>query len=134
MDFAKIPADSEHLSEIDRLSFPGAYNASKYYARSKDTYLVKRNKTSRVVAFIQLRKIKEEKKIWIHLLAVHPEYRRQKLGTQLISDAEVFAKHAGYSAIYLSVLEDNLSARKLYKKCGFEPVENSMNCLIKKLI
>lgn len=52
-------------------------------------------------------------------LAVHPEYRRQGVAQQLLSNCEDKAKEWGFSEIYLHVLENNHAARQLYYQAGY---------------
>jgi len=53
-------------------------------------------------------------------LAVHPQWRRQGLATQLLEASEQQAKHWGFQQIYLHVLEDNHAARELYTRVGYQ--------------
>ncbi|MBE9162944.1 GNAT family N-acetyltransferase [Tychonema sp. LEGE 06208] len=52
-------------------------------------------------------------------LAVHPEYRRQGVAQQLLSNCEDTAREWGFSEIYLHVLENNHAARQLYYQAGY---------------
>ncbi|MEG4803253.1 GNAT family N-acetyltransferase [Microcoleus sp. ARI1-B5] len=52
-------------------------------------------------------------------LAVHPEYRRQGVAQQLLSNCEDTAREWGFSEIYLHVLENNHGARQLYYQAGY---------------
>ena len=58
----------------------------------------------------------------VHLLqiAVHPDYQRQGLATQL--GHRLFADKAGRSAIYLEVRASNEPAQLLYTALGFHTV------------
>lgn len=53
-------------------------------------------------------------------LYVLEEYRNQKIATKLISEAKSWAKEKDILYVTLNVLCDNLVARKLYYKEGFE--------------
>ncbi len=62
----------------------------------------------------------------IHLinLAVHPDFRRQKIATELFEFMIrcVEARHALPLQIYLEVRPSNLPARKFYEKKGFRVI------------
>lgn len=53
-------------------------------------------------------------------LAVHPSYRRQGAAKQLLLSCERTAVAWGFQDLYLHVLEDNVSARRLYRQMGYE--------------
>lgn len=53
----------------------------------------------------------------INGIAVHPDYRHQKIGTRLLKLA---IANMDTSIIYLTVLADNENAIKLYEKTGFK--------------
>ncbi|WP_079529276.1 GNAT family N-acetyltransferase [Halobacillus hunanensis] len=50
---------------------------------------------------------------------VHPECRGQGAGEMLLEKAIQFAKGIGLEILQLSVVKDNLPAKKLYEKVGF---------------
>ena len=52
-------------------------------------------------------------------VAVQPSGQRQGIGSRLVADALVAAKHAGARRLFLEVAADNNPARALYEKCGF---------------
>jgi len=52
-------------------------------------------------------------------LAVHPEYRRQGVAQELLSNCEKTAREWGFDEIYLHVLENNHAARQLYYQAGY---------------
>ena len=60
-------------------------------------------------------------------LAVHPDFRRQKIGSDLLSRAIGMMKTENVSRIFLEVREDNLAARKLYEKFGFQFIQRRPN-------
>ena len=53
-------------------------------------------------------------------LRVHPDYRRQKIGQKIMSFIEKFGKEKGVDFIFLGWDADNQSARKFYKKLGYD--------------
>ncbi len=52
-------------------------------------------------------------------LRVHPEYRGQGIGSQIMKFIEDFGKEKGVDFIFLGCDADNQSARKFYKKLGY---------------
>lgn len=55
-------------------------------------------------------------------LAVRPAGRRKGVATALVETAARRAEAAGAGRLFLEVAEDNLAARALYARLGFEPV------------
>ena len=55
----------------------------------------------------------------IHLLAVHPDARRERLGTALVQEAQRLSLAWGKRAIHLDVYPGNLAASRLYLAEGF---------------
>jgi [ribosomal protein S18]-alanine N-acetyltransferase len=53
-------------------------------------------------------------------VAVTPEARRRGVGASLVSAAGVTALSRGAASMHLEVAEDNLAARALYAKLGYE--------------
>ena len=57
-------------------------------------------------------------------LAVHPNFRRIKIGRRLLEDSIAYAAERGVDRIELEVNVMNQTARELYRKMGF--VENNI--------
>ena len=55
----------------------------------------------------------------IGLLAVHPDFRGQNIGTSLINDCEIICKKNNAQTLYVSTQKNNLTALKFYEKNGF---------------
>ena len=53
-------------------------------------------------------------------LAVHPQYLRCGVAQSLLNYAAVLGKKNGIKALRLDTYEENISAMKLYEKCGFK--------------
>jgi ribosomal protein S18 acetylase RimI-like enzyme len=62
------------------------------------------------------------KLVWITQMGVHAEYRRQKIGTAILSELLHRYIKAGFDYAKLSVNIDNPSAKALYEKVGFSPI------------
>jgi ribosomal-protein-alanine N-acetyltransferase len=59
-------------------------------------------------------------KAQLTLLAVHPNIRRRKIGSQLLRWLHKSARVAGSEHIELQVRADNFSARRFYQKFGYQ--------------
>ena len=49
-----------------------------------------------------------------------PQHRSKGVGSQLLQEAEARVRRAGYSRIGLGVAVDNIGARRLYQREGYE--------------
>ncbi len=56
-------------------------------------------------------------------IAVHPDYRRQRIGTRLTINAIEWFKKKGVKKILLNTQVDNIEARGMYEKLGFRILE-----------
>lgn len=56
-------------------------------------------------------------------IAIHPNARKQGIGTQLMNYAIEYGKNNRAKQIYLDVRESNSAAIKLYEKFGFEKID-----------
>ena len=117
--------DIEQVLQIEHLSF------SMPWPRSSFRYEVTENKASRQwVAEVER---EDQKQVvgmmvcWVILdeghigtLSVHPDFRRQKIGEQILRQAfkELIAE--GVFKVFLEVRRSNEAARTLYRKLGFE--------------
>lgn len=55
----------------------------------------------------------------IHTLAVHPDFLKCGLGTELLAFAEQAARKEGCVSIRLDVVKGNVPAERLYQACGY---------------
>jgi ribosomal protein S18 acetylase RimI-like enzyme len=60
--------------------------------------------------------------LYVHVLAVWPEYRSRGLGSALLAVADDLAASARKSGLSLIVSDTNDGARKLYESCGYREV------------
>jgi [ribosomal protein S18]-alanine N-acetyltransferase len=76
---------------------------------------------------------REERAGFLHLFAldVAEPLRRRGIGTRLIGRVETEARARGLAGVYLEVGTDNVTARRLYERLGYEqdgaPFLNSWN-------
>ena len=55
-------------------------------------------------------------------LYVPPEFRKNKIGRQLVEAILECARHAGYACVLLDTLDEMETARALYRDLGFEEI------------
>ncbi|RHP72775.1 GNAT family N-acetyltransferase [Ruminococcus sp. OF02-6] len=68
-------------------------------------------------------KIDSDEVIVIHVLAVHPDYRGKGLAGNLMESVIELERKAGKKAMRLDVIENNVTAEKLYQKLGFQYIQ-----------
>lgn len=56
----------------------------------------------------------------IHTLAVHPDFLKHGIGTELLMFAEKPAREEHCTSIRLDVVKENIPAKQLYQKCGYQ--------------
>ena len=59
----------------------------------------------------------------LHVLAVHPDYRGEGLARRLVENVMELERKAGIRALRLDVIENNVTAEKLYQKLGFQYIQ-----------
>ena len=115
--------DIPEVLEIDRSSFTLPWTERAY------RYEVEENKAARcwvatlddrVVAMLVLWIILDE--AHIATVATHPHYRRQGLGSRLLTRALVSAREEGTVKALLEVRARHTTAQKLYRNLGFVEV------------
>ena len=74
----------------------------------------------KLVGFIAADIRKRQQVAWIATIAVHPDFRGQGIGGELMQIAE---KRSGMPVIRLSVRASNKAAQKLYQGRGYEQIE-----------
>ena len=115
--------DVEEVQRIEEASFstpwpPNAYR-SELMTNRLAAYLVARAE-GRIVAYGGMWLMVDE--AHITTFAVHPAWRRQRLGERLLLAFLDLAKDRHAREATLEVRLSNISARRLYEKYGFRPV------------
>lgn len=82
------------------------------------SYFFAERREGSIVGYVCVRLMYEEAQVCN--LAVLPEYRRQGIGTALVSHVLEFSKQQGCERCELEVNVCNEGALALYEKCGFE--------------
>ncbi len=118
-------SDLEKVLELDRLSFtlPWPERAFAYElehnpnSRCRVAELTGENDPI-LVGMIVAWLIVDE--IHIATLAVHPEYRRRKIGHKLLAITLIDGVKSGATCSFLEVRHSNVAARALYESFGYE--------------
>jgi len=112
--------DIDQVCEIENLSFVTPWSRESF-----ESELIKNSLAKYVVAKVD-GKVAAYGGMWIvfdeaHItnIAVHPDYRGQKIGERLVLEMFRTAKENKADRITLEVRTSNEAARKLYKKLGF---------------
>lgn len=85
-------------------------------------YFFIRTATGKPCGFYAFGPVQKQHFCFVHKIYVHPDYHRQGLATQAISEIEKIAMLAGANGMELRVNRDNTRAISLYEKTGFEIV------------
>ena len=117
MTFDDIPA----VHEIDLLSFtlpwPERSFGFELWGNPVSRCWVA-EKDGRIAAMLVLWFIIDE--AHVATIAVHPDFRRQGIGEQILLHALRAAREEGARRAFLEVREGNVAAQSMYKKYGFE--------------
>lgn len=112
--------DLDDIGEVERLSFSTPW--------SRDSFIneLKKNVFARYFAVEAAGRVIGYGGMWLVLdeahitnIAIHPEYRGQHLGEQLMHRLMTFAAQSGAMAMTLEVRRSNEAAKRLYRKLGF---------------
>jgi ribosomal protein S18 acetylase RimI-like enzyme len=59
---------------------------------------------------------------YVNVIAVHPDFRGQGIGSRLLAEAERAARETGKSGLSLIVADANDGARRLYARIGYREI------------
>lgn len=76
--------------------------------------------TQQLRAYLIYSRVEDE--LHILNLAVHPQARRQQLGSYLLAWLHAFELKHGARMVFLEVSRNNQAARKLYSKFGYQQI------------
>lgn len=117
--------DIRKIIDIEELSYkdpwPREVFIMDYLFNSSALYYIAKTE-NKIVGFIGI--WLEPTRLHIINVAVHPEYRNEGVGTQLLLFAINYAKERKFKEVSLEVRKSNENAIRLYKKLGFEVVED----------
>ncbi len=115
-------ADLQAVSELDALSFsqPWSLNAFQTELVNQGARCWVAQAGKRVAGVLIIWRVLDE--AHIATVAVHPEFRRQGIGSLLLKTGIEAAYAEGARIYHLEVRAGNAAAQKLYKDFGFEVV------------
>jgi [ribosomal protein S18]-alanine N-acetyltransferase len=120
-------ADIGPILEIEKLSFAAPWTEGMFRQTlaSPITKSLALTFEDRIIAYI----IFYLAGIEMHIMniAVHPSFRRQGIGFEMMSRILTIARQYSVEECFLEVRESNISARSLYEKIGFTPAGRRKN-------
>jgi ribosomal-protein-alanine N-acetyltransferase len=66
-------------------------------------------------------------------LAVHPDFRQQGIGGDLLADALAYCEASGATTVRLNTQDGNMASHRLYRRFGFEPAGRRVPVLMTHL-
>jgi ribosomal-protein-alanine N-acetyltransferase len=113
------PEDLAELHKIDQICFP----AHMSFSRAELLFYIDHPKSitrviegpGRIIGFV-LSRIENARQAHFITLDVIPEFRKQKIGTRLMSEMHNELKKQGIQSAVLEVAVDNLPAQRLYER------------------
>lgn len=116
------PADLPAMVRIERTSFPIPWSegAFRTVMRRPDARLIVADRAGEVVGYAAAWFAADEAELGD--LAVHPDRRRQGVGTRLVEAVVAEARRREARHLFLQVRESNRGAIRLYRGSGFRKV------------
>jgi ribosomal-protein-alanine N-acetyltransferase len=110
-------SDISAVLEIEELSFQIPWPDYLFRTILDSPGFVVYEKNNIVVGYVVIDIVKN----YAHIanIAVHPKYRRMKIGSYLINWCEQFGKKREADALVLEVREKNINAQRFYHENGF---------------
>ncbi len=116
--------DLEQVIAIDQISFSLPWPPRAFHAELTKNSAISRcwvaEQDEKIIGMIVAWLIVDE--IHIATIAVHPDFRGQGVGNDLLAHTLQFAKEEGAIASMLEVRPSNEAAINMYKKFGYEEV------------
>lgn len=121
-------SDLDNVIALDQLSFSLPWPVSSFVfeieknpaSRCWVAEITDENDNPILVGLIVVWLIVDE--VHIATFAVHPDFRRRKIGQHLLAFTLLDAYHAGATRSFLEVRSGNLPARTLYELFGFQEI------------
>lgn len=113
------PADLPGMVRIERASFPLPWSEGAFRSvmRRDDARLIVADRAGEVVGYAAVWFAADEGELAD--IAVHPDRRREGIGTRLVAAVMEEARRRGAQQIFLQVRESNRGALRLYEAAGF---------------
>ena len=97
------------------------YWVSNFFKNKRGDYLAVYEESRKVVGFLLL--LKKKKKIVIDLIAIDNKFQNRGIASKLISFATDIIFKKNFSEIFAGTQNDNINAKKFYKKLGFKLIK-----------
>lgn len=113
--------DVPRVKEIEDLSFSSPWTTEAFYREVKEnnlSYYIIAEVDGKIAGYFGSWLVLTE--AHITNIAVHPDFRKQKIGTKLTEYFINHLKELGIEYATLEVRVSNIAAKNLYKKFGFE--------------
>lgn len=112
--------DIDEIMKIEHLSFNIPWTRAAFVSEvlSNDIaeYIVSKI-NGKIVGYAGMWRVLDEGHITN--IAVHPDFRRKKIATQMVEELIKIARENDIAKLTLEVRESNILAQELYKKFGF---------------
>jgi ribosomal-protein-alanine N-acetyltransferase len=116
--------DVSAVAQLDRMSFSLSWPEHAFAYEVKDNSaarcFVAETEEKQIIGMVVSWVILDE--LHIATIAVHPDYRRQGIGEQILIEALRDGREAGTLHALLEVRAGNAAAQNLYRKFGFKEV------------
>jgi len=114
-----VPADLDEVMAIERTSFRHPWSSNFFLEELQvacaRSILAQVN--DKIVGYVLFWLLPES--VDIHNIAVHPAFRRQRIGQALLQQVVEQARSRDSSRVTLEVRVSNIAAQKLYESVGF---------------
>jgi ribosomal-protein-alanine N-acetyltransferase len=115
------PSQIDEILAVEEASFTSPWTREMYLAELNNTgvsyFYLARAETGTVIGFCSFWRVLDE--LHINNLAVLPEFRRARIGTDLLLRVLADGAKLGANRATLEVRRSNQPAQKLYEKFGF---------------
>jgi ribosomal-protein-alanine N-acetyltransferase len=115
--------DIDGVMEIEYASFAIPWSREAFeeeLINNKHAVYIVAKQGNKVIGYGGMWKVLEEGHITN--IAVHPDFRRMRVGYAIVEALTQIAKNKGIGSMTLEVRENNIAAQGLYRKFGFEVV------------
>ena len=117
-----VETDIDHGMEVDKASFPAPWTREIYETEileNKHAHYFVVVENEKVIGFVGIWIVHEDAQITN--IAIHPDYRGNKIGEKLFGFAVSYVIQQGAERLSLEVRVTNTVAQKLYRKFGLVP-------------
>ena len=115
------------LNETEQLCFHGSWTKEMLIEELENplSVLVTRERQGRIVGFALGRVVADEGELY--QIAVLPEFRREHLGSEMLTELHGLMRSRGAVCCFLEVRSRNAPARALYESVGYEMISVRRN-------